>query len=162
MSLTSKLFQGGAHAKLYAKFRPVYPASVLTVIMDYCKRSKCEMKTALDIGCGSGQSTLALSKHFTSVVGADVSEAQIAQAPKDISGVSFCVSSAEDLSFQTSQSVDLITVAQAIHWINLDLFYPEVERVLKPHGVLAIYGYGNVKLDSQAASKLVTEVSNTL
>ena len=160
MSLTSKLFQGGAHAELYAKFRPVVPNSVVTTILDYCKKSKCEMKTALDIGCGSGQSTIALSKHFSSVIGADISETQIAQAPKNISGVSFHVSPAEDLSYVPSGSVDLITVAQALHWMDLDLFYPEVERVLKTRGVLAVYGYAIPQLDIPAASQLISEVKN--
>ena len=160
MSLSSR-FEGGAHAKLYSKFRPVYPPSVMTVIMDYCRQSKCETKMAVDIGCGSGQSTIALNEYFSSVIGSDNSEAQIAEAPKDISGVAFHISPAEDLTFLSSESVDLITVAQAIHWFNLDLFYPEVERVLKPSGVLAVYGYGIVELDSPVGSQLIKEVNKT-
>ena len=159
MSLTSKLFQGGAHAKLYAQYRPVYPSSVISSILEFCKQSKSDFSAALDIGCGSGQSSVSLIKHFKRVIGIDVSKAQVDQAPKDIPGLSFQVSSAEDLSFQPNSSIDLVTVAQAIHWVDLEKFYPEVNRVLRPCGVLAVYGYGNVKLNSPEGSQIVHDVS---
>ena len=47
---------------------------------------------------------------------------------------------AEDASFD-SQRFDLITVAQAIHWFDFDAFYATVNRVLKPNGLLAVWGY---------------------
>ena len=40
------------------------------------------------------------------------------------------------------QSVDLITVAQALHWFDFKRFYTEVDRVLKKEGVLAAWAYG--------------------
>jgi ubiquinone/menaquinone biosynthesis C-methylase UbiE len=39
-----------------------------------------------------------------------------------------------------SDRIDIITVAQALHWFALDLFYAEAKRVLKPQGVLAVLG----------------------
>ena len=45
------------------------------------------------------------------------------------------------------QSCDLITVAQALHWFNLDLFFDEVNRALKPKGRLAVFGYGMCSID---------------
>ena len=39
------------------------------------------------------------------------------------------------------ESVDLITVAQALHWFDCDAFYAEAKRVLKPDGVLAVWSY---------------------
>ena len=38
-------------------------------------------------------------------------------------------------------SLDLVTICQALHWLDLDTFYSEAERVLKPGGVLAVIGY---------------------
>jgi SAM-dependent methyltransferase len=38
-------------------------------------------------------------------------------------------------------SCDLVTVSQALHWFNLDAFYAEVRRVLRPGGVLAVWSY---------------------
>ena len=45
-------------------------------------------------------------------------------------------------------SCDLITVAQALHWFNLDLFFEEVDRVLKSNGRLAVFGYGMCTIDN--------------
>ena len=45
----------------------------------------------------------------------------------------------------SDHSADLITVAQAIHWFNFDVFYAEVRRVLKPKGCLAVIGYGLIE-----------------
>lgn len=59
-------------------------------------------------------------------------------------------------------SIDLITVAQAIHWFDLPRFYSVVNRLLrKPGGVLAIWGYKDVKISPEfdAAGKCWFEMS---
>jgi SAM-dependent methyltransferase len=56
-----------------------------------------------------------------------------------------------------SGSLDLVTVAQALHWFNLDDFYREVGRVLKPSGVLAVWTYGVLHVDDAQADSLVQE-----
>ena len=50
------------------------------------------------------------------------------------------VGSGERLEVEDS-SLDLVTICQALHWLDLDTFYSEVERVLRPGGVLAVVGY---------------------
>jgi len=105
-------------------------------------------KLALDVGCGPGQGTLPLCQHFESVIGMDTSEAQIKQAKLKVGqgqmgegNVTFRVGDAEDLSFLADNSVDLITVATAIHWFDVERFCAECHRVLRPGGVLAAYCY---------------------
>jgi len=44
-------------------------------------------------------------------------------------------------------SVDLITVAQALHWFNIEQFFAESVRVLRPGGILAIWAYGHCHVD---------------
>ncbi|XP_042229481.1 putative methyltransferase DDB_G0268948 [Homarus americanus] len=97
---------------------------------------------AIDVGCGSGQSTHILSPHFTSVTGLDISQAQITEATKLGTGtnVFFKVSGAEKLPFSEC-SLQLVTAGQACHWFDLPKFYEEVDRILVPGGVLALYGY---------------------
>ncbi|XP_069497380.1 uncharacterized protein [Ambystoma mexicanum] len=97
---------------------------------------------AVDVGCGTGQSTRVLAPHFQKVVGVDISEAQIGEA-KEISGppnISYFVCFAENLPFNDA-SVDLILASAAVHWFNIEKFMKEVNRVLKPTGCVALMSY---------------------
>ena len=121
----SWLFKGAAHAQLYLKYRPVYPPSVYTTILDYLDGGAAGQrdaprpprpKLAVDVGCGSGQSTLALAALCESVVGVDVSEAQLEEARQASVGranVSYRAAEGHDLAFAPDGGVDLVTVAQA-------------------------------------------------
>lgn len=161
-------FVGSVKSQLYSRFRPVYPSNVLKTIADYCRQGKhFRFKRAVDVGCGSGQSTYSLLGYFEEVVGLDPSETQITEAnlslaKKDetVKGkLKFQISAAENLSPAVKTgSVNLLTIAQAIHWVNTEKFYKEIYRVLVPGGVAAIYGYGNVKLDKNIASEAVSKV----
>ena len=80
---------------------------------------------------------------FPKVVGIDVSDSQILSAKNFAnvpSNVEFMVGPSEILNYE-EETVDLITVCQAVHWFDIPKFYQEVNRVLKPSGVLAIIGY---------------------
>ena len=159
-----RLFEGQEHAKLYARYRPTYPEGMFEEIFKYClsnNNDETYLNLAVDIGCGSGQSTRPLCRHFRQVIGSDVSEEQIksANAQKgENENIQFRTGKGEDLSFLEDCTVDLITIAQALHWLNHDLFYAEVRRVLKPGGVFAAYGYGQNVLSQEEAEKLQTEV----
>ena len=41
----------------------------------------------------------------------------------------------------------MITVAQAFHWFDMERFYKEAKRLLKPGGLLAIWGYSLLKVN---------------
>ena len=64
---------------------------------------------------------------------------------------------AEQTSIPT-QSIDLVTVAQAIHWFDFEAFYLEVKRVLKPQGVVAAIGYGLIQLQDAALNRLIQQL----
>lgn len=146
-------------ALLYAQYRPTYPDSVYTTIVNYMKKGgNCGFELAVDVGCGSGQSSVPLCRSFEHVIGYDISECQIEHAPKDIENLTFRVGPGEDLSFLKNGSTDLITSAQALHWLDRDKFYSEVRRVLKPGGVFAAYGYGISVLDKPEAQNTNTQV----
>ena len=152
-----KLFEAKDHAKDYSKYRPVYPKEVLEYVFEYLHEKTNSRDYALDLGCGSGQSTIALSGHFKEVLGLDVSKAQIDNAPLDTPNVRFQVGSGEDLAFCEDGTVDLITVAQSLHWMDRPKLYNEVKRVLKPDAVFTAYGYGNMYLDNEKASNIISE-----
>ncbi|CAC5397006.1 unnamed protein product [Mytilus coruscus] len=154
--MSIRLFESSDHAKYYAQFRPDYPDTVVQTIVEYCKLSYNNFNTALDVGCGTGQSTHSLKTYFKNVIGVDVSGKQIEQAKLKYHDINFRVGPAEDLSFLESGSVNLITTAQAMHWMNHEIFYKEVDRVLGPGGVLAVYGYGIPVENKKEAHNLVS------
>jgi SAM-dependent methyltransferase len=86
-----------------------------------------------------------LASVFDRVIATDASEKQIANAqPQE--RVEYRVVPAENSGLE-SGTVDLIMVAQALHWFDLPLFYEEVRRVLKPNGVLAASAYNLLRIE---------------
>jgi ubiquinone/menaquinone biosynthesis C-methylase UbiE len=130
-----------AQAKLYASFRPRYPQAAYDFIFEQVQH----FDTALDCATGNGQAAVVLATRFKQVYATDISEKQLAQAPA-LPNVTYKVEAAEQTGFEAS-SFDLVTVAQAIHWFNFPVFYAEVNRLLKPGGVIAIIGYGLIRIN---------------
>ncbi|HKZ27314.1 MAG TPA: class I SAM-dependent methyltransferase [Rubrobacteraceae bacterium] len=95
---------------------------------------------ALDVACGTGQSTLALKEVASQVVGTDTSREMLARAPRE-AGVRYVEAPAEDLPF-ADDSFCLVTVALALHWFERSRFLTEARRVLDPGGWLVVYDNG--------------------
>ncbi len=123
------------HAADYARYRPGYPAALFAFLADCCAHHE----HAWDCGTGNGQAARALAAHFQQVTATDASAPQLAHATPH-ERVTYQVAAAEQ-SPLPDHSADLITVAQALHWFDLDAFYAEVRRVAKPDGVLAVWTY---------------------
>lgn len=130
----------------YARFRPRYPVELFTYLADAAP----DRSLAWDCATGSGQVAVPLAQHFARVVATDISEAQISHAQRH-PGVEYRVAPA-DASGLAPASVNLITVAQALHWLDLDAFYREAKRVLTPGGILAVSSYGSAFLDDAKLS----------
>jgi SAM-dependent methyltransferase len=95
---------------------------------------------AWDCACGSGQASGSLTSHFDWVVGTDASLEQVAAAETD-ERARFAVAVSEQVPL-SGHSVDIITVAQALHWFANGTFFAEVRRVVRPGGILAAWTYG--------------------
>jgi len=122
-------------AEAYSLYRPEYPTELYEWLASLCP----ETKLAWDCATGNGQAAVALTQQFSYVIGTDASESQIYQAmvyPR----VEYEVGLAHE-SPHADHSVDLITVAQALHWFDFELFFKEVKRVAKANGVLAVWCY---------------------
>jgi len=141
-SMSTRQFESAGHSDLYAKFRPVAPASILGQILSF--RQAATINLAVDVGCGSGQFTRQLLPVSTSVLATDVSQVQVDQARSLLmqkhKNLMVKVGQGENIEVEDS-SVDLVTVCQALHWMDVDKFYQEVDRVLVPGGTLAVIGY---------------------
>jgi ubiquinone/menaquinone biosynthesis C-methylase UbiE len=122
-------------AREYANFRPGYPAE----LFEWLVRVSPTRAAAWDCACGSGQASTALAVHFAHVHATDVSPEQIAAA-KPHPRVSYSVAPA-DASGLAPGVVDLVTVAQALHWFDVDAFYAEARRVMRPGAVIAVWNY---------------------
>lgn len=96
---------------------------------------------AWDAGCGTGQASVGLAAEFERVVATDPSAAQIGQA-EAMPNIDYRVERAE-ASTLAEGSADLITVAQALHWFDLDAFHAEALRVLRRGGVMAQWTYAD-------------------
>ncbi len=122
----------------YAKFRPTYPDELFSFVTKHCPAHQL----AWDCATGSGQAAVSLVKYFDRIVATDISEALLKLAQTS-DKILYRVASAEQSGLE-DQSVDLVTVAQALHWFDLEKFYAEVNRVLKPGGIIAAWGYGKL------------------
>lgn len=126
-----------AQASQYANIRPTYPTGLFKWISDHTNKHSL----ALDIATGNGQSCVGLSKYYEQVIGVDTSQEQIKNAYQ-IDNVKYIVSSAENIDKEiTENSVDVITIAQALHFFNLNEFYKCLDKVLKPNGMLIAWVY---------------------
>ena len=119
----------------YAHLRPTYPDDLFRFLATVVP----SRDVAWDCATGNGQAATRLARHFGRVIATDESGEMIAQAPRD-ANVTYRVAEAED-SGLGDQTVDLVTVASAIHWFDLERFYAEVRRVAKPGGTIAVWTY---------------------
>jgi len=132
------------HAEAYAEHRPTYPDRLFELVAEAAKG--CDR--VWDCATGNGQAAVALARFFDEVVATDVSENQLAAAvPHE--RVSYRCEPAEATSL-TERSVDAVTIAAALHWVDRSAFYAEVRRVARPGAVLAAWTYSARTLVSPA------------
>jgi SAM-dependent methyltransferase len=124
-----------SNAATYAQFRPTYPPELYEFLLSLVSQKE----TAWDCGCGNGQVAGVLADYFNIVHGTDMSQQQLDHAVLK-PNIRYSQAKAEE-SGLPGGSVDLITVAQAIHWFNIDGFYKEVIRVGKPGSIIAVWCY---------------------
>jgi SAM-dependent methyltransferase len=134
--MTPPLDRFSGHAPLYAQFRIDYPDELYDAIM---QRVPNPLR-AWDCATGNGQVAGALADRFAQVDATDISETQLLLAVQK-PNIMYQVSVAERTPFP-DHAFDLITVAQALHWFDVNAFHEEVRRVAKPGAVIAEWGYG--------------------
>ena len=143
------------HSGSYAEYRPTYPDALFSFLADCC----LDRRLAWDCATGNGQAARALTPFFRTVIATDASETQILAAANDPK-IDYRIAPAEASGLEGS-SIDLITVAQALHWLDITAFFDEAQRVLVPGGVLAVWSYERCFVDSDC-DELINELSDNI
>ncbi|HKY96742.1 MAG TPA: class I SAM-dependent methyltransferase [Gemmatimonadaceae bacterium] len=138
-----------ARAALYAQYRPAYPKALFDWIASLVTRHEL----VWDCATGNGQAAVSLTSHFARVIATDASEKQISMAEPHPS-IEYRVATAYDSGLD-DRSVDAVTVAQAIHWLEHDRFYREAKRVMRDGAAIVIWGYGDPVIDDTELNNIV-------
>lgn len=140
----------------YATWRPEYPPELFTCLSSLSS----EHFKALDCGTGNGQAAKLLARFYKEVYATDISEAQLKHAVA-LPNIHYSVSTAEKTDFP-ARYFDMVCAAQAAHWFKHKVFYKEVERILKPNGVLALIGYGLIEINAEIDKLIKTLYTDIL
>lgn len=119
----------------YSRHRPGYPEALFSYLSSIANNHNL----AWDCATGSGQSAVQLAQYFNRIIATDASQSQIGSAQQH-ERIGYVVASAENSALDDN-CLDLISVAQALHWFDLGAFTDEVDRTLKEGGILAVWSY---------------------
>lgn len=133
----------GEQSAEYLDFRPLYPDALYQYLSSITENHEL----AWDCGTGNGQAASKLANYFKKVIATDINQGQLDVAIKK-NNISYYNCPAEQTIIENA-SVDLITIAQALHWFNLDAFYMEVRRVAKPNAIIAAWCYPLGKITNE-------------
>lgn len=139
----------------YQKFRPVYPEALYKFLAVISPTSSC----AWDCATGNGQAATGLGRFFDRVIATDASSKQLAHA-MTANNIDYQLARAEQTAI-ADNSIDLITVAQALHWFDIDGFFLEAKRVLKDQGIIAVWSYNLLSISpdiDQVIYRLYAEI----
>ena len=124
------LFSGKSN--FYAASRPAYPAEAIEWL-----RNNTTAQSVVDIGAGTGIFTELLLPHFRNVCAVEPNADMFSQFRQTLPEVTIYPATGENTELP-SASVELITIAQAFHWLDEELFKNEAIRILRPGGQVAI------------------------
>jgi len=140
----------GSVASAYERFRPGYPDELVDEVMTYSGRP---IRTALEIGAGTGKATRVFAGRGTSVTATDPDPAMLAELRKHVPATVATVQGAlEDLPL--TAAYDLVFAAAALHWTDPASRWSRVAALLNPEGVFASFG-GRLCLADEAAEAAV-------
>ena len=124
-------------ARQYAAARPDYPAELFDAIGAALPGGWAGTEV-LDVAAGTGIASRQLAERAARVLAVELSAAMLAEFVASSPGIPAVQGSGNTLPVRDS-SVDLVTYAQAFHWVDPSRAVPEILRVLRPGGVLALW-----------------------
>jgi SAM-dependent methyltransferase len=137
---THQLFDHARVAEGYAHARPYLHPDVFARVRAWLPAGT-RFERALDVGCGTGLSSLALADLAAQVVGIDAATSMLKRARRS-TRVRYAASLAEDLPFRPG-SFDLVVACGSIDWVDRARFLPRVAELLRPGGWLVPLDFGD-------------------
>jgi SAM-dependent methyltransferase len=170
-----------SQSEAYKKYRSGYSKKTFAMIRDYLRGAwgrAGPYHRLVDVGCGTGQVMQALAPDFEQLVGVDLSETQVAEAKTNTyqtaviatnadegnpakpsspsaAAVQFVVAPAESFTLPDPAwegTVDLVTCASTLHWLNAAAFALRISQVLRPGGLLIVWTPKTLGMDPPAAN----------
>jgi SAM-dependent methyltransferase len=143
----TKRFTGRVES--YRRYRPGYPAEVVETLRRECRLS--DGAHVADVAAGTGLLTeVLLAAGFEVTAVEPNEEMRAACATLEVRCPKLrCVAGTAEATGLPDASVDLITVAQAMHWFDLEKVKAEFARILRPGGRCAVL-YNNRRLSGDA------------
>jgi SAM-dependent methyltransferase len=129
----------GSVADAYERARPGYPDGAVRWLT-------AGARSIVDLGAGTGKLTRQLVGSGREVVAVEPSEQMLALLRRLVPGARALAGSAEEIPLPDA-SADAVVAAQAFHWFDHARALPELARVLRPGGRLALVW--NVRDDSE-------------
>ena len=125
----------------YANYRPSYPSAALKWL-----RERCTGTSVIDIGAGTGIFTTCLRPYFSGICAVEpnadmrrIFEQNLPEIP--------CLDGSGENTTLPDHSANLLTVAQAFHWLDEEKFKQEALRILRPGGLVAIIWNNSIPTD---------------
>jgi SAM-dependent methyltransferase len=133
-------YEGDGFAQVYDRYRPSPPQALIDILLLLARLDRARL--VADLGAGTGLSTRVWSSRASEVVGVEANHAMLGWARRATtsSNVRYVQGFASDTGFEPD-SVDIVTCAQAFHWMEPSPVLAEVARILRPGGVFAAFDY---------------------
>ena len=130
-------------AKYYKRYRPALPKKLFDFLENKLQlNAKSKLDRLLDLGCGTGQLTIPLRRYFKEVIGVDPSQDMLSEAKlaaSETKNIQWLQSCAEDLA-ESLGMFDLVTIANAFHWMKHEQVVPWILNHLRKSKSLVLIG----------------------
>lgn len=125
----------GSAAAAYERYRPGYPAAMVKLVRDYAGRP---MRTALEIGAGTGKATRVFAGQGISVTASEPDEVMLQELRRRVPAAEIVRATLEQLD--GVGQFDLVFAAASLHWTDPGRRWDRIAELLVPGGVFACFG----------------------
>jgi SAM-dependent methyltransferase len=133
-------YERDGFAELYDAYRPPPPAALLDILQLIAQVERPRL--VVDLGAGTGLSTRVWAERAEKVIGVEANAAMFerAQLTTAAANVRFVRTFAANTGLAAGRA-EIVTCAQAFHWMEPAPALAEAERLLRPNGIFAAYDY---------------------